>query len=148
MDSEAVDADADGIVGVIAEYNAGSDPFIADSDGDGAVDGVDTAPRNAAVGFVGAHVAVAGESLDTFAKTDGTLWAYGVPTSGPNRTSQVTADPNVWATNLNGNYTNNAREYLYLPKMNLTGIANPTLSMRVWSNDGLNLRREGTTVEV
>ncbi|MDQ7056944.1 MAG: FG-GAP-like repeat-containing protein [Ghiorsea sp.] len=149
LDNEATDPDGDGILGVIAEWNVGSDPFLSDTDGDGAVDGADSAPTNAAVGFVGAHVATAGESLDTYAYTDGGLWQYGVPTTGVNRTSQITADPYVWATNLTGTYFDNAREYLYLPLMDLYATANPTLSMRVWSYDSFYYPNvEGTNVEV
>ncbi|MDQ7056941.1 MAG: hypothetical protein Q9N62_00115 [Ghiorsea sp.] len=136
LDDEAADPDGDGILGVLNEWNVGSNPFLSDTDGDGVVDGADVAPTNAAVGGAASVIVTPATGiLDTYAATDGSLWAYGVVTNGPNRTSQITTDPYVWATNLTGNYPDNAREYLYLPLMDLTATANPTLSMRIWSYD-------------
>ncbi|MDQ6997801.1 MAG: Ig-like domain-containing protein, partial [Mariprofundus sp.] len=149
LDDEAVDHDGDGIVGVLNEWNTtGTDPFIADMDGDGALDGADSQPLNPAVGYVAAYTATVGQQLDSYAITDGTLWQYGVPTSGPNQPSGITADPYVWATNLTGNTNAIDREYLYFPVLNLTGVANPTLSMRIWAQDQWGWKVDGTTVEI
>jgi len=149
IDEEASDLDNDGINGVLGEWNsAGTDPFVADSDGDGTSDGTDTQPLNPAAGFAGS-VAVPSTAgpLDVYAATDGSLWQYGVPASGPIATSGITADPYVWATNIAGNYPKNSREYLYLPMLDLTAATNPTLSMRLWSTTSY-ANYHGTNVEV
>ncbi|MDQ7056943.1 MAG: hypothetical protein Q9N62_00125 [Ghiorsea sp.] len=83
-----LDPDGDGILGVLNEWNVGSNPFLSDTDGDGVVDGADVAPTNAAVGGAASVIVTPATGiLDTYAATDGSLWAYGVVTNGPNRTS-------------------------------------------------------------
>ncbi|OIP98814.1 MAG: hypothetical protein AUK35_09395 [Zetaproteobacteria bacterium CG2_30_46_52] len=149
IDEETSDLDSDGINGVLSEWNStGTDPFIADTDGDGTADGADTLPLNPAAGFAGSiTLSSTAGSLDVYAATDGTLWQYGIPTSGPSATSGITTDPYVWATNLAGNYPKNAHEYLYLPMLDLTSATNPTLSMRLWSTTSYT-NYHGTNVEV
>ncbi|MDX8405222.1 MAG: LamG-like jellyroll fold domain-containing protein, partial [Mariprofundus sp.] len=145
LNDETVDADGDGVNGVINEWTVkGSDPFITDSDGDGTNDGTDSAPRNPAVGYTGAAVATVatGKLLESDLRTPGTLWANGVPSNGPGAAFTGTT---VWATNPTGNYTSNERSNaLYLPRINLTGSTTPILSFRLWSDiewawDGANL---------
>jgi len=53
-------------------------------------------------------------------------WTWGVPTTGP-----VGVDT-VWGTNLDGNYFNDATEYLELPALDLTGVVRPVLVFRHW----------------
>ena len=149
IDEEGVDHDADGIPGVLNEWNStGTDPFVADTDGDGTVDGSDGYPLNAAAGYAGAYVPTSSAGLlEVYAATHGTLWQYGIATSGPGAASGITTDPYVWATNLSGNYIKNAQEYLYLPLLDLTAGTNPTLSMRLWSSTAY-VNYHGTNVEV
>ncbi|PJA24224.1 MAG: hypothetical protein COX57_09650 [Alphaproteobacteria bacterium CG_4_10_14_0_2_um_filter_63_37] len=132
--SAAPDRDTDGLSDV-EEILAGSNPDVTDSDGDGALDGSDTHPINPALGYVGAPSIAAGVPVDFEVddgglRTQGTLWQYGVPTSGPSRAHTGTQ---VWATNLTGSYIDNADEQLYLPAVDLTGATSPTLSLRLWS---------------
>jgi len=139
LDEESFDYDSDGIAGVLNEWNStysaaharGTDPFVTDSDGDGLNDAVDAAPLSSTLA---GGSSVMGGVLDQYAYTLGSVWQYGVPASGPNATSAITADPYVWATNLVGNYPMNAHEVLYLPLLDMTAAASPTLSMRIWSS--------------
>lgn len=56
-------------------------------------------------------------------------WQRGVPTSGP--MSAVSA-PNVWATNLSGNYDNSSANYLVSPVIDLKTVNNATLTFDHW----------------
>jgi len=145
LDEEASDPDGDGIAGVLNEWSSShTDPFLIDTDGDGANDSVDTSPLNPNVGFVGA-VTVTGGLIDSYAMTNGTLWQYGVPTSGPKSTAGITSDPYVWATNLAGNFGIDERAYLYLPLVDLTAGTQPILSMRLWSTSWYS---DGTVLQM
>jgi hypothetical protein len=71
------------------------------------------------------------------------LWQRGIPT-GTLLGSAYSA-PNVWATNLAGDYTENAEEFLYSPFFNFTNVQNATLSFRHWhetadNSDGLQVQ--------
>jgi subtilisin family serine protease len=58
-------------------------------------------------------------------------WAHGVPTSGPGAAVSL---PNVWATNLGGDYGNNENGYLTSPTIDLSAHAgsSPVLQWRQW----------------
>ena len=53
-------------------------------------------------------------------------WTWGVPTSGPGGADAV------WGTRLDGDYLNDAVEYLELPSLDLTGLARPVVVFRHW----------------
>lgn len=57
------------------------------------------------------------------------VWARGVPTSGPN---SAVSEPNVWATNLAGNYNSSSNTYLRSPVIDLTEVDNATLLFEQW----------------
>ena len=62
-----------------------------------------------------------------------TTWAWGAPTSGPGAPYSV---PNVWATNLTGNYNNSESGWITSPVIDLsahTGLA-PTISFWHWND--------------
>ena len=61
--------------------------------------------------------------------TDGTnnSWAYGTP--GSPKINKAASGSKAWKTNLIGNYKNQEKSYLYSPCFNITGMANPTLSL-------------------
>ena len=64
-------------------------------------------------------------------------WAWGAPTSGPGAPYSA---PNVWATNLAGNYNNSEESYITSPVIDLsahTGLA-PVLSFYHWMNSESN----------
>ncbi len=64
-------------------------------------------------------------------------WAWGAPTSGP---GAPYSPPNVWATNLAGNYNNSEESYITSPVLDLssyTGLA-PTVSFMHWYNSESN----------
>ena len=64
-------------------------------------------------------------------------WAWGVPTSGPGTAHSA---PNVWATNLAGNYNVSEQSYLTSPVIDLSeysGLA-PTLSFWHWMDSESN----------
>jgi hypothetical protein len=74
---------------------------------------------------------------------DQQLWQRGIPT-GTVLDSAYSA-PNVWATNLAGDYTENAEEFLYSPFFNFSNVQNATLSFRhrhetADNNDGLQVQ--------
>ena len=146
---ESDDPDGDGLPGISDEFTVhGSDPFLADTDGDGVDDGSEVAvgddPLNPAV-YPGAPVITPGSLLDFEADDGGlatrrTLWEHGTPSNGP---GSAFSGSNVWATNLDGNFFNNADEYLYLPRLDLAASADPTLSFRMslstFLSDGVRL---------
>lgn len=51
-------------------------------------------------------------------ETSATNWEWGIPTSGPN---SAASGEKVYATNLEGNYTNGMREMLVMPALFVTG---------------------------
>lgn len=64
-------------------------------------------------------------------------WAWGVPTSGPGAAHSA---PNVWATNLAGNYNASEESYITSPVIDLSeygGLA-PTLSFWHWMDSESN----------
>jgi len=54
-------------------------------------------------------------------------WAYGNPSSA--KINKAASGTKAWKTNLTGNYNNQENSYLYSPCFDLTGMANPTLSL-------------------
>jgi hypothetical protein len=56
-------------------------------------------------------------------------WAWGAPTSGP---GAAHSPPNVWATNLAGNYNNDEDSYLESPDIDLSGLAGQTILLSWW----------------
>ncbi len=149
---ETDDPDQDGIPGVESELILGTDPFRRDTDGDGVMDGAEIAagtdPLDPAW-YVGAPVLAAGTRLNFEGSrqgvaTDGTLWEHGVPTAAPGRASSGSW---AWATDLDADYFPEAREYLYLPRIDLRFTTDPTLSFRLWMRtgaaDGLSLELAG-----
>ena len=151
LDDETSDPDGDGLVGILDEFNTyGTDPYRADTDGDGVDDDVEIAggtdPLNPA-DYPGGPTLTPGTTLDfeaddggLTAEPGGTLWERGVPGSGP---GVAWSGTNVWATNLLGNYWHNASEGVLLPPADLSGTARPTLGFRLWldanGGDGLGL---------
>ncbi len=151
LHEESSDPDMDGIAGVIDEWRrSATDPFIADTDGDGVNDGTEvadgTGPRDPAW-YTGAPVLTVGTSIDFDLgdgglATEGTLFERGAPGNGPGRAHTGAL---VWATRASGNYFSSAREFLYLPRLDLRGATQPSLSMRLWMrtwsvDDGLSLQ--------
>ena len=148
VDSEASDPDNDGIVGVVDEWQTyGTDPYVADTDGDGVNDGDEVAqgtdPLNPA------HFLGAGWTIDTQTdlETDNggfatrrTLWEYGAPASGP---GAAASGARVWATDLSGNFFNDAREYLYSPPLEIPAGVNASFGFHLWmsgsSGDGVSV---------
>jgi hypothetical protein len=59
----------------------------------------------------------------------GSDWEWGHPTSGP---GEAHSGQKVWATNLEGDYSNNADARLETPPIDLTGVAYPQLSFWHW----------------
>ncbi|MFZ3071125.1 MAG: carboxypeptidase regulatory-like domain-containing protein, partial [Anaerolineaceae bacterium] len=61
-----------------------------------------------------------------------TSWAWGAPTSGP---SAPYSAPNVWATNLSGDYGNNESGWITSPVIDLSAHAGlaPTISFYHWN---------------
>ena len=151
LHEETDDPDSDGVLGVLDEWlGEGTDPYLGDTDGDGDLDGAEivagTDPTNPA-DFVGVVPLLPGALLDFEVgddgglATDGSLWEYGVPSSGPGAAHSGTG---VWATRLNGNYFASAEEFVYLPPLDLTATTNPVLRFRMWmgawgAGDGVNV---------
>ncbi|MCF2444117.1 S8 family serine peptidase [Dyadobacter sp. CY345] len=54
-------------------------------------------------------------------------WAYGTPAS--TKINRAASGSKAWKTNLTGNYNNQETSYLYSPCFDITGMANPTLSL-------------------
>ena len=150
IDEETSDPDGDGIAGVLGEIAAGTDPYIADTDGDGWDDGSEMlqGSGNNPADYPGIIPWAPGERVDLAAddgglKTDGAVWGWGGPSSGPQ--SGITGTP-TWATTLDGNYPHNVREYLYLPPMDLTTATDPSFVFRVWTD--FNQNGDGLSVEI
>lgn len=61
--------------------------------------------------------------------TVGSDWEWGNPTSGP---GEAHSGQKVWATNLEGDYSNNADARLETPPIDLTGVSYPQLSFWHW----------------
>jgi len=147
LDEEASDPDGDGVAGILDEVLVlGTDPFVADTDGDGDDDGAEqaagTPPLNPAYGVStvpltaespGAQLSL--ELDDGGMATNGELWQWGSVNSGPAK-GHGDADQNAWGTNLGGDFFGNAREYLYFPPMDLTAATDPTLSFRLHGRFG------------
>ena len=105
------------------------------------------------------------ETNDGFWHADGTnsSWQYGTPAS--TMISKAASGTKAWKTNLTGNYNDQEKSYLYSPCFDLTGMANPTLSLSValdleycgadscdlawveYSNDGKTWARLGATTQ-
>ncbi len=64
-----------------------------------------------------------------FKATRGHDWSWGKPTSGP---GAAHSGNNVWATNLSGNYQNNADSYLDSPALDLKNMSQIWLSFWHW----------------
>lgn len=153
LSDEGQDFDGDGLVGMMDELGTfGTDPTVADTDRDGVSDGSErtagTDPLNPA-DYAGARTLGVGQTITFEADnggcaTTGTLWAWGTPTASPSRAH---AGTKAWGTNLAGAYFNDAVEYLYLPKVVLTGTTNPTLQFYLWSamNTGDGVSVEANT---
>jgi len=163
---ETSDPDGDGLLGVVSELAAhGTDPFVADTDGDGIDDGAEvqagTSPLEGS-DFEGAPTLQPGDLLDfeggdcggltALAAAAGertlmpdTLWQCGVVGSGPGRAHSGTR---AWATNLTGNYPDNAVSFLYLPAIDLSSVSDADLSFRLWSaaygGDALSVQVEAS----
>ena len=62
-----------------------------------------------------------------------TTWEWGVPTSGPGAPYSA---PNVWATNLEGNYNNSESGWITSPVIDLSAYAGlaPTISFQHWND--------------
>jgi Subtilase family/PKD domain/Carboxypeptidase regulatory-like domain/Repeat of unknown function (DUF6923)/Kelch motif len=56
-------------------------------------------------------------------------WAWGAPTSGPGTAHSA---PNVWATNLAGNYNTNEDSYVESPDIDLSAYAGSSIYVRWW----------------
>ncbi len=56
-------------------------------------------------------------------------WEWGVPTSGP---GEAFSGENLWATNLAGNYPNNADASLISPPIDLSGLSSAALAFTHW----------------
>src|SRR5690606_36122151 len=72
------------------------------------------------------------EGQDPGWSTGGTpegLWERGTPTSGP---GAAYSGANVWATNLEGNYPNNANAWLMTPAIDLTDHDHALLKFAHW----------------
>ncbi|MCB9664017.1 MAG: hypothetical protein H6732_07875 [Alphaproteobacteria bacterium] len=138
VDDESSDPDADGLDGVLDEWLLhGTDPFVADADGDGALDGLEVAsgtdPRNPA-DVPGLTPRLPGFRLDFEADagglvSTGSTWEIGAPAMGPGRAASGST---VWATGLASGYRGHTRAYLYLPPVDLRAALDPTLSFRGW----------------
>jgi len=140
--------------GLLSEVAVGTDPYGADSDGDGEEDGYeldhDGDPLNGAVTSTSTAL-VEGDVL-TFEADDGglwapgTLWEHGPAGAGPE--TGYGGSNNIWATRLDGYYFPSAEEPLYLPRLDLTGMSEPTLSFRIWNSvaewDGMTLEYKST----
>jgi hypothetical protein len=153
LDEEGVDVDEDGLVGVLNEYHvSGTDPYLSDSDDDGALDGEEmSAGTDPLVGadYPGGPVWSQGFSSDLESDaaelwTDSILWEWGPPQYGPcDGSCQANSPIRVWATNLDGVYFPGAIEYLYLPPIDLSAAISPSLNFFAWcsstGNSGLSL---------
>ncbi|MEI6852027.1 MAG: GEVED domain-containing protein [Bacteroidota bacterium] len=62
--------------------------------------------------------------------TPGTLWEWGVPSASV--INSAYSQPNAWATNLDGDYTNNAVVYLYSPLFNFQTVDSAYLDFYHW----------------
>jgi hypothetical protein len=152
---ETDDPDGDGALGVLNEIvNHGTIPWVADTDGDGVDDGTEintdgTDPTDP-ISYAGAPSFTAPfvESFDDASGgglvTSGTFWEFGAPSQGP--ASGYTGG-RAWATNLTGPYARNSEEYLYLPPIDLSGVSDPTFTMRAYFNTPWWLDH-GTTLEM
>ncbi|MGM0558930.1 MAG: PKD domain-containing protein, partial [Myxococcota bacterium] len=148
------DPDGDGIIGIRAEQLArATDPFLADTDGDGTDDGAEvnaqTNPLNPAYSsstdVLGPDFTLNFEGgAGGLAALPGWQWQHGTPTSGP---SQAYSGSEVWATNLVGDYATGVPDYVYLPLIDLTNATDPTFSMWLWTRPGL-LEHHGSTLEI
>lgn len=158
LHEETSDPDLDGALGILDEFLVhGTDPLLADTDGDGELDGAEivagTDPLNPA-DWIGVIPLVPGllldfeNGIDGDLSTDGTLWEYGVPSSGP---GVAHSGVGVWATNVSGNYFASADEAVYLPPLDLAATTTPVLRfylyMTVWGvGDALSVEvTDGTS---
>ncbi|MEO1171429.1 MAG: hypothetical protein AAFX94_05170, partial [Myxococcota bacterium] len=143
---EAIDYDDDGIAGILDEFSTqGTDPFLADSDGDGVNDGDELAAGTSplvASDVPGGPTLTVGSVLDFDGGDDGLVgdggWERGAPSSGP---GAAFSGGSVWAVNLAGNFGSLTRAFLYLPPIVTGETEDALLTFRLWSrgsgNDGL-----------
>ncbi len=73
----------------------------------------------------------------------GTLWEYGVPAATV--INSAYSPTHAWVTNLDGDYTDLATEYLYTPLFMFTGVDSAYLEFRHWYEAELSW--DGGTVE-
>ncbi|MCX6232871.1 MAG: right-handed parallel beta-helix repeat-containing protein [Bacteroidetes bacterium] len=78
-----------------------------------------------------------------FSVENGSLWEKGVPTASVINAAH--SAPNVWATKLNGNYTNSNTSYLYTPIFDNTVFRADTLKFWHWVDAELN--KDGGRIE-
>ena len=143
FDDEAIDTDGDGIIGVHAENLLGTDPFLEDSDGDGASDGVEVAegtdPQNPAVGVGVPFFEL--NSTESFEQSDGGFrsndgeWQHGAVNDGPNFAFD---GAQAWGTGLTGNYGLSLASFLYFPAVDLRTSTSASLMFRAHSTMGQN----------
>lgn len=69
------------------------------------------------------------ENGTEFSTTD-PLWEHGVPTA--TIINSAYSPDSVWATNLDGNYTNSAMAYLNFPAMNFSGVTDAYMTLYYW----------------
>ena len=71
------------------------------------------------------------ETNNGYWRSSGTInsWEYGMPAS--NKINRAASGTKAWKTDLNGNYHNQEKSYLYSPCYNITGMTNPTLSLNI-----------------
>jgi hypothetical protein len=156
LTEEGSDPDGDGLSGVLDEiFLAGTDPFLADTDGDGSDDdaetGAGTNPLNPA-DHPSATALTVGSRLpmdldDGGLATDGLAWEWGAPSGGP---GAGYTDSTAWATNLVGTYPYSVEEKVYLPPIDVTAATEPVLGFRMWMDgnhgDGVSIERYDTGV--
>ncbi len=78
-----------------------------------------------------------------FSPESGSLWEQGIPNASVINTAH--SAPNVWATKLNGNYTNSNTSMLYTPIFNIAVFKADTLKFWHWVDAEIN--KDGGHIE-